>query len=125
MMTTASRGRNPLETTQIERADRLQSDLDLQTLASGDVVCVQTRNTEYRIRLIDPSGGSAIIDGGSAFGESETVEIIGACNNLGLPLGPRRICVGRGLLLLHHGSWVRTSRVLCVSLERGTAFVAA
>jgi hypothetical protein len=106
------------EMTQVQPPDRPGTDLNVQTLAAGDVVRLRTRNTEYQIRVTDPRSSQAIVEGGSIFKEPATVEVIGACNGLGVPIAAGRICVGCGLLLLHCGSWVRMSTVRSVRLER-------
>ena len=38
--------------------------VSLNTLAPLDTICVQTRNNSYRIFLLDPTSGQAMIEGG-------------------------------------------------------------
>jgi hypothetical protein len=117
-MMNQAREQKAVEMTQVQRPAPQATDLNVQSLSAGDIVRLRTRNTEYRIRVTDPRSSQVVVDGGSVFKEPSTVEVIGACDGLGVPLGAGRISVGHGLLLLHCGSWVRMSTVRSVSVER-------
>ena len=52
----------------LETEDARSEATSLDTLAPLDTICVQTRNSSYRIFLLDPKTGRVLIEGGH-FGE--------------------------------------------------------
>jgi hypothetical protein len=109
------------QATEVGRRWHRRSDLDLRTVAAGDVVRLWTSNSEYELRVTDPSSGRGVIAGGSTFKEPAPVEIVGTSNGVGLPQGSRLISVGSCVLLLHRGSFIRTSSVRSLRVEPAVA----
>ena len=87
----------------------------LSELAAGTIVAVNTRHSQYRLLLIDPLEGRALISGGARFPEPTEVRIAGstaggsmlktAWIDVGLKL---EVCVGHGR--------ITTSRVVSVAV---------
>jgi hypothetical protein len=50
----------------------------LETLEPLDAICVHTLNSDYRIFLLDPMTGRAIIQGGRYFAEPVDAQVIGS-----------------------------------------------
>lgn len=62
--------------------------VELNTLSPFDTLCVQTRNSDYRIFILDPRTGRALIEGGRHFPEPVEARVNGST------LGPSTFKVG-------------------------------
>jgi hypothetical protein len=53
----------------------------LALLSAGTVITIQTRNTCYRVQVLDGSTRRVLITGGRLFPESTEVEVVGAADD--------------------------------------------
>ena len=92
------------------------TDIDLHLLPAGTQLSVNTRNSRYRILMLDGSGCHALVQGGRYFCEETDAEIVGAtCNGSSVRVGS--ICVGLRLELSVHGKRIVTSNVREINVE--------
>lgn len=77
----------------------------LETLAPFDTICVRTRNSDYRIFLLDPNSGRALVEGGRDF-----VEPVEAIVN-GSSFGGSTLKVGWIGIGLRIEMWVNDKRI--------------
>lgn len=54
------------------------TELTLETLAPFDTICVQTHNSDYRIFVLDPKRGRALVEGGLYFVEPVEAMVSGS-----------------------------------------------
>ena len=87
----------------------------LPLLLPGTLVTVHTRNTCYRLVVIDGSERRIQISGGKLFPESVEAELIGATDDEGVKVG--WIIEGFQLELLTHRGPVLTSTVESLDVE--------
>jgi hypothetical protein len=100
--------------------DHVESDpnrrsLALPLLLPGTLVTLHTRNTCYRLVVIDGSERRVQISGGKLFPENTDVELIGAIDDEGVKVG--WIVQGFQLELLSERGPVLTSSVESVDVE--------
>ena len=65
----------------LERLTEISPSLDgveLKTLAPLDTICVRTRNSNYRIFLLEPMKGRALVEGGRRFVEPVEATVSGS-----------------------------------------------
>ncbi|MGH7333646.1 MAG: hypothetical protein ACREKS_13055 [Candidatus Rokuibacteriota bacterium] len=97
-----------------ETSDTPQA-VSLATLPVGEMILVETRNSQYRVVLTDPQDGRACIEGGNAFPEPSEVRVVGATSGSGV-LKPGSINVGLGLEILTGDHYLVTSAVRSIHL---------
>lgn len=101
--------------------DELESDptrfrsVALPLLLPGTLVTLHTRNTCYRLVVIDGAGRRVQISGGKLFPESTAAELIGATDDEGVKVG--WIVEGFQLELLTDRGPVLTSAVESIDVE--------
>jgi RNA polymerase-binding transcription factor DksA len=110
---------------QCERLDHL-TEIDhsfdgvaLETLASFDTIWVRTRNSDYRIFLLDPKTGRALVEGGCHFGEPVEAVVIGSTFG-GSTFKIGSIGVGLRIEMWVNDNLVSTSSVQSVRVEHHT-----
>jgi hypothetical protein len=91
------------------------TDIDLYLLPTGTQLSVNTRNSRYRILILDGSG-CALVQGGHYFCEETDARIEGATSN-GRALRVGWICLGLGLEFSVRGKRIVTSRVRAINIE--------
>jgi hypothetical protein len=102
----------------IRGAGSAVEELDLRGLAPYDTIHVRTRSSEYRMVLLDPVSGRALVQGGDRFPEATPVAVIGArSGHRSFDAG--RISVGCGLSLSAHGRLVVTSPIQSLRVSAG------
>lgn len=90
--------------------------VDLSDLPRGTELLVETRNSQYRLVLLDDRGRNALIEGGRHFREWTEVQINGSMCGESLPrVG--WIGLGLSLELTVHGMRLLTSRVRSIRIE--------
>lgn len=88
----------------------------LRDLAAFDSLDVETRNSHYRLTVLDPAAGRALIEGGALFGAPAEVTVTGATLG-GSLLKVGCILDGFRLEVLHAGTRVVTSHVRRIRLN--------
>jgi hypothetical protein len=92
------------------------TNIDLRLLPAGTQLFVHTRNSRYRVLMLDGTGCHALVEGGQYCCEETEAEIVGAtCNGSSLRVG--WICLGLSLELSVHGKRIVTSRVRAINVE--------
>ena len=107
---------NELDTCQLDAAEGIS----LGTLAPLDTVCVQTRNSSYRIFFLDPATGRALIEGGRHFVEPVEALVIGSIGT-GSRFKPGWIGIGMRIEFWTEGRLTSTSPVQSFRVETHTA----
>jgi len=97
-----------------------QVDFDLGTLQPFDTILVGTRNSDYRILLLDPKTGRALVDGGQYLNEPHEVMLMGSSRH-GLPYKVGSIAVGYRLEMWIGEKAISTSPVRSVSIKHHEA----
>ena len=97
-----------------------QVDFDLETLQPFDTILVGTRNSDYRILLLDPRTGRALVDGGQYLNEPREAMLSGSSLR-GFPYKPGAIAVGYRLEMWIGEKAISTSPVRSVSIEHHDA----
>ena len=92
------------------------TDIDLRLLPAGTQLSVNTRNSRYRLLMLDGSGCHALVQGGRYFCEETEARIEGA-TCLGSSLRVGWICLGLRLELSVNGKRIVTSRVRAINVE--------
>jgi hypothetical protein len=92
------------------------TDLDLRSLPPGTELCVDTRNSRYRLLMLDGSGCNALVHGGRYFCQETEARIEGSTLG-GSFLKVGRICLGLCLELSVLGKRIVTSRVRAINLQ--------
>lgn len=106
---------NPLDTYQLEELEGVA----LNTLAPLDTICVETLNSTYRIFLLDPDTGRALIEGGSHFVEPIEAVVIGSVGSRArFKLG--WIAIGMRIEFWTNGRLTSTSPVQSFRVETHT-----
>jgi RNA polymerase-binding transcription factor DksA len=96
------------------------SSLALKTLAPFDTVWVGTRNSDYRILLLDPESGRALVEGGHFF--VEPVEaMVGGSISRGFTIKKGEIGIGYRLEMWVDNKIVSTSPVQSIRVEHHIA----
>ena len=92
--------------------------LELETLARFDTIKVQTVNSQYRIFLLDPETGRALLEGGKVRDPIE-VRVVGSSFG-GAMLRTGCICVGLRMEACSNNTYIRTSPVQSLTLDHHT-----
>jgi RNA polymerase-binding transcription factor DksA len=92
----------------------------LNTLAPFDTICVKTRNSDYRIFLLDPATGRALIEGGRHFAEPVEAVVNGSMLRAA-PLKGGWIGIGLRIGFWADGNFVSTSPVQSFHIEHRAA----
>jgi hypothetical protein len=100
--------------TSVDRADGVR----LRDVSACTCVRLRTRNSHYRLWLLNPSEGRVRIQGGAFFGEPVEVVIAGATAG-GSMLKIGWILRGFHLEILHDGQRIVTTPVRALHLESG------
>jgi hypothetical protein len=96
------------------------SGIELATLVRFDTIAVRTANSHYRLLLLDPTTGRALLEGGGQFTEPVEVIIIGSSFG-GIMLRTGCICIGLRMEASANDRYIRTSPVQSVSVEHQTS----
>jgi RNA polymerase-binding transcription factor DksA len=91
----------------------------VQTLAPLDTICVSTRNSDYRIFLLEPETGRALVQGGKHFVEPVEALIYGSVLN-GKTFKLGWVGIGMRLEFISNYSVARTSPVQSFHIETHT-----
>ena len=91
----------------------------LPSLSPGEVVTINTRNTCYRMQVLDGSARRVLITGGILFPNSTEVEVIGASDDTGVRDG--FVVEGLQLELSTPRGPILTSTVLSLSVDSTTS----
>jgi RNA polymerase-binding transcription factor DksA len=96
------------------------TELALETLAPFDTICVQTHNSDYRIFVLDPKRGRALVEGGLYFVEPVEAMISGSTSR---DSGIRNGVLGVGLRIEMwvNGNLVSTSPVQSIRIEHNSS----
>ena len=92
--------------------------VEVTTLQPFDTIVLRTANSSYRLFLLDPGTGHAILQGGQV-AEPMEVSVIGS-SRLGSSIRTGWIGVGLRVEALANDSYIRTSEVKSVSVEHLT-----
>jgi len=92
------------------------SGLALSELAAFDCLDIDTMNSRYRLTVLDPAAGRALIEGGSIFSLPVEVTVAGATLG-GSLLKIGSVLTGFRLEVVHGGTRVVTSRVRQIRLN--------
>ena len=92
----------------------------LESLNPFDTILVRTYNSDYRILLLDPKTGRALVEGGSYLLEPNDALVKGSAPT-GDPLNPGAICVGSRLEMWLHERAFITSPVKSVHVKHNSA----
>ena len=91
--------------------------VELRTLAAFDTIHVHTRHSNYRLLLLDPERGRALVQGGRFFAEPVEAEVNGASfGSCMLKMG--WIGVGLRMEIFANGQPFITSPVQSLRIER-------
>jgi hypothetical protein len=90
--------------------------IDFQSLEAGATVYVHTKYSSYRLVVMDPENGSALITGGRLFAEATPVRVEGSTAG-GTAIKAGWIGVGLRLEMLNLTNRVTTSVVRSVKVE--------
>ncbi len=94
--------------------------VELATLVPFDTIAVRTVNSDYRIFVLDPETGRALLDGGGQITEPVEARIFGS--SFGGPvLRPGWIGVGLRMEALANDKYIRTSPVQSLCVEHQTS----
>jgi hypothetical protein len=96
----------------------------LETLQRFDTVQVETANSHYRIFVLDPRTGRALVEGGRYFVEPMEALILGS-NIQGSPLGRGWIGIGLRIEMWVEGKLASISPVKSIHVQRHLAAGAA
>lgn len=94
--------------------------VELESIAPFDTIWVRTLNTCYRIFLLDPTTGRALVEGGFHFAEPAEVMVSGSTLD-GCPLQNAWIGIGLRLEMWFDGKLISTSPIQSVRVEHHTA----
>jgi hypothetical protein len=90
--------------------------VELESLAPFDTICVQTRNSNYRIFLLDPITGRALVEGGSHFAEPVEAQVNGSSSHGSYRVG--WIGVGSRIEFWANGRLTSTSPVQSLHIKK-------
>jgi DnaK suppressor protein len=94
--------------------------VELETLAPFDTIWVRTLNSDYRIFLLDPKTGRALVEGGPYFVEPMEATVSGSTFG-GSALEIRWIGIGLRIEMWVDGKFISTSPVQSFRVEHQTA----
>ena len=94
--------------------------VELATLLRFDMISVRTANSHYRLFLLDPHTGRALLEGGGKIREPIEVRVIGSSFG-GILLKTGCICVGLRLEVCTNNHYIRTSPVRSLRVENRTS----
>src|SRR5258705_390593 len=94
---------------------RSHEGVEVTTLQPFDTIVLRTANSSYRLLLLDPGTGHAILQGGQV-AEPMEVSVIGS-SSLGSSIRTGWIGVGLRVEALANDSYIRTSEVKWLSVE--------
>lgn len=114
----------PRNTTTSDSANNLLPGVALETLNRFDTVQVQTGNSHYRIFLLDPTSGRALVEGGRYFVEPVEALVRGSSIH-GSMLGRGWIGTGLRIEMWVDGKLVSTSPVKSIYIQRHAGAEAA
>ena len=108
--------------THLTKTERQLSESDshilLEKLESFDTILLHTHNSDYRILLLDPETGRALVEGGSLLSEpSETLVRGTSCP--GEPFNSGAICVGGRLEMWVNERVLLTSPIKSIEVKHG------
>lgn len=96
------------------------TELSLETLAPFDTICVQTANSDYRIFVLDPKRGRALVEGGLYFVEPVEATISGSTTrDSGIRTGV--LGIGLRIEMWVNGNVVSTSPVQSLRVEHNSS----
>lgn len=90
--------------------------VDVRELAAGSVLSVRTRNSCYRLVIVEPKRQRVLVSGGNWFPETTELHLVGATGG-GSMVKPGWIGVGLRLELRHENRPITTSPVNAVAIE--------
>lgn len=90
--------------------------VDVRELAAGAIVIVRTRNSCYRLVMVEPETQRVLVSGGDWFPEPTEAQLVGATGG-GNMLKPGWIGVGLRMEFRHMNQPITTSRVNAVTIE--------
>lgn len=103
---------NQVDTYEIEALEGIA----LETLSPLDTICVETLNSSYRIFMLDPKAGRALIEGGGHFVEPIEAVVIGSVGSQArFKLG--WIAIGMRIEIWTDGRLTSTSPVQSMHVE--------
>lgn len=94
--------------------------IELATLEPFDTIVVRTVNSQYRILLLDPATGRALLDGGRQITEAVEVRVVGSSFG-GSILRTGWIGVGLRMEACANDRYIRTSPVQSLCVEHQTS----
>jgi len=97
-------------------------DVWVEDLKAFDTLVVQTHNSAYRMLLLDPQNGRALVEGGSFFTEPTEALIVGSAVP-GSKLNGGAVCIGGRLEMWVDERVFLTSPVKSVHVKAGAAAV--
>ena len=90
--------------------------VDVRELAAGAIVIVRTRNSCYRLVMLEPETQRVLVSGGDWFPEPTKAQLVGATRG-GNMLKPGWIGAGLRMELRHMNQPITTSLVDAVTIE--------
>ena len=96
------------------------SDLVLESLTAFDTILLRTHNSDYRILLLDPKTGRALVEGGNYLPEPREGLVRGSALP-GSPFHTGAICIGGRLEMWVDESVFLTSPVMSVEVRHSAA----
>jgi RNA polymerase-binding transcription factor DksA len=107
---------DPGHTDRPHAAEAFPAELVLDQTHPFETIVVKTLNSEYRIWLLDPKTGKAVVDGGPYLAEPRPATLSGSTLD-GCSFKPGTIVVGRHLEMIADGKILRTSRIISVNIK--------
>jgi hypothetical protein len=107
----------------IEMNEKLEG-VALRELFPFDTICVRTYNSDYRVLLLEPETGRALVQGGRFFAEPAEAVVDGSTFG-GCMIKPGWIGLGLRLEIRVNGQAIITSPVQAIRVERETGLQAA
>lgn len=105
-----------ISTSQQSEALNHLTELTLETLAPFDTICVQTHNSDYRIFVLDPKRGRALVEGGLYFVEPVEAMISGSTSR-DSAIRNGMLGIGLRIEMWVNGKLVSTSPVQSIRVE--------
>jgi RNA polymerase-binding transcription factor DksA len=96
------------------------TELTLETLAPFDTICVQTHNSDYRIFVLDPKRGRALVEGGLYFVEPVEAMISGSTSR-DSAIRNGMLGIGLRIEMWVNGKLVSTSPVQSIRVEHNSS----
>jgi RNA polymerase-binding transcription factor DksA len=101
------------------KADSSPDGVWLKALAPFDTICVKTRNSDYRIFILDPAADRALIEGGHYFTEPVEAMVNGSLGSSTYKVG--WIGIGLRMEFWANGNIIQTSPIQSFHIEHQTA----